>query len=101
MSYVLGIDGEGKKTTGIIVDEDGNVIAEATVGASNPNIVGKEDLISRFTELITTLENEEAASFKRLTQVFAGISGAGHAHAQQQIQRGLRKKRPAQVTKTR
>src|SRR5690625_4536372 len=91
MTYVLGIDGGGTKTTGIIVDKDGNVVAEATVGASNPNIVGQEDLISRFTELITTFENEEAASFKRLTQVFAGISGAGHANAQQQIQAVIRK----------
>lgn len=97
MTYVLGIDGGGTKTTGIIVDEDGNVVAEATVGASNPNIVGQEDLISRFTELITTLENEDAASFNRLTQVFAGISGAGHVHAQQQIQAVLRKIVPATV----
>src|SRR5690625_1317290 len=97
MTYVLGIDGGGTKTTGIIVDEDGNVVAEAKVGASNPNIVGQEDLISRFTELITTLENEDAASFNRLTQVFAGISGAGHGNAQQQIHNVLRKILPATV----
>src|SRR5690625_3997614 len=97
MTYVLGIDGGGTKTTGIIVDEDGNVVAEATVGASNPNIVGQEDLISRFTELITTLENEDAASFNRLTQVFAGISGAGHGNSQQQQRDVLRRILPATV----
>src|SRR5690625_6218132 len=97
MTYVLGIDGGGTKTTGIIVDEDGNVVAEATVGASNPNIVGQEDLISRFTELITTLENEDAASFNRLTQVFAGISGAGHRNARQQLHDVLRNVLPDSV----
>lgn len=97
MTYVLGIDGGGTKTTGMIVDEEGTICAEATVGASNPNSVGKEDLISLFTDLITTLENEHAASFKQLTHVFAGISGAGHGTAQQQILDVLQKVLPTSL----
>lgn len=35
--YVLGIDGGGTKTKGIIADECGNVYAVARVGATNQN----------------------------------------------------------------
>ena len=41
--YVLGIDGGGTKTAGVIADLNGNVAAKATVGPSNPNSV---DLIA-------------------------------------------------------
>jgi N-acetylglucosamine kinase-like BadF-type ATPase len=74
--YVLGIDGGGTKTTGIITDLNGRVFASETVGATNPNNVNKEEVEENLRNLITSLKRQNVDAFNNLSSVFAGMSGA-------------------------
>lgn len=94
MTYVLGIDGGGTKTTGVMADETGKTIAEVTVGASNPNIVGTSDLIKTFTKLKNELLRENEQAFNQVNRLFAGISGTGHPSARKKIQNVLKEVMP-------
>lgn len=85
MRYVLGIDGGGTKTTGLIADETGKAIAEATVGASNPNIVSTTELVNTFSKLKAKLEMKNQEAFSKVDRLYAGISGTGHPSAQKKI----------------
>lgn len=85
VTYVLGIDGGGTKTTGVIANEKGNTIAEATVGASNPNIVDYPHLVKTFSSLVSQLRKKDEDAFKRVSHVFAGVSGAAHSSTKQQL----------------
>ncbi len=65
MNYIIGIDGGGTKTVGILADQTGQVHTRVAVGATNYHTVGKtqtkkvlEDLISQLlAQANVTLEN--------------------------------------------
>lgn len=86
MMYVLGIDGGGTKTTGVIANEKGEKIAEATVGATNPNSVAKEQVKEEFKTLFQILEEQYQNSMVNVNHVFAGLSGAEHPKTRQEMQ---------------
>lgn len=75
MTIVLGIDGGGTKTTGILANEKGETIAEATVGATNPNIVDQETLTDEFSDLLISLDKQNKIAYNQLNSIFAGVSG--------------------------
>lgn len=96
MTYVIGIDGGGTKTTGVIADDHGEVFAEATVGPSNPNSVTKERIKQEFDQLFAQLRKVDTNAFEKVDHVFAGLSGADHlttrAHMKQLIEKLLPEK---------
>lgn len=98
MGYVLGIDGGGTKTTGVIADEQGRTITEATVGASNPNIISTADLKATFSKLKDQLEHQNKAAFQKVDRLFAGISGTGHPSAKQKVHEALSEAMPATMS---
>src|SRR5699024_12339258 len=100
MRYVLGIDGGGTKTTGLIADETGKILAEATVGASNSNIVSPTELMNTFSKLKVKLEVKNRKAFAKVDRLYAGISGTGHPSAQQKIHDILGDVMPAGVSVT-
>ncbi|MGN7297843.1 N-acetylglucosamine kinase [Ferdinandcohnia sp. SAFN-114] len=83
--YILGIDGGGTKTKGVIATEAGTIIAEATVGASNPNNVKKEDLKKELGKLIDILKTESRDTFKEVKRAYAGMSGVDHPSARKEM----------------
>jgi len=97
MSYVLGIDGGGTKTTASIANEKGESVAEATVGPSNPNLVKQDVLIETLTSLKNELIQINPTAFHHITHLFAGVSGAGHFTAQKKIHEALRRVMPEQI----
>ncbi|WP_067730804.1 N-acetylglucosamine kinase [Oceanobacillus damuensis] len=78
MNYVLGIDGGGTKTVAAIADSSGKVVAQTTVGSTNPNSSTAKDLDDTFMELFSNLRKELQADFDHITHLFAGIAGAGN-----------------------
>lgn len=76
--YVLGIDGGGTKTTGVIVTYHGDVCSEATVGGSNLNSKDRSDVIFELVKLVNELKKKDSISFSKITAVFAGMSGGGN-----------------------
>lgn len=84
--YIVGIDGGGTKTKGVIADEKGAIIATATVGATNPNSVTKEDLEVEFSDLFNQLFKKIAGRFSQVKRVFAGISGTEHPARRKEVE---------------
>lgn len=78
MSYVLGIDGGGTKTTAVMADIKGRIIAQIMVGPTNPNVVSEYELLLTFKEIFTNLEQQQPGSTNNIRSIFAGISGAGN-----------------------
>src|SRR5688500_7994524 len=50
----LGVDGGGTKTHAVLIDESGNLIAEATDGASNPLRIGIERAVDNILTAVDT-----------------------------------------------
>jgi N-acetylglucosamine kinase-like BadF-type ATPase len=79
--YVLGIDGGGTKTVGVIADEFGNIIAQQTVGATNHNGVDRKQVEIELLTLFTSLKAQNEDAFANLSVVFAGMSGVDRPDA--------------------
>ncbi|CAG9623628.1 N-acetylglucosamine kinase [Sutcliffiella rhizosphaerae] len=71
---IIGIDGGGTKTTGVVVDESGIVLKLATVGPTNPNSANGEAIKLEFENLFSQLDIKQKLTADDI--VFAGISGA-------------------------
>src|SRR5690625_4043298 len=97
MKYVIGIDGGGTKTKGLLADENGNVVASAVTGPSNPNVVKKNDLTNVFRDLFSSLKQKQEGFEKHTVSLYAGISGAGNKDNEEIIQGILEKHFPEQT----
>lgn len=86
MVYVLGIDGGGTKTTGVISNNRGEKLAVVNVGPTNPNSVRRKDLENALQELFSTLKHQNTDVYSRIKRVFAGISGGDHPQNKQDIE---------------
>lgn len=85
MAYVLGIDGGGTKTTGVVANTEGIAVAEATVGATNPNIVSPQQLKKEFLALAKQLKRQNGQAYHQIDRLFAGVSGTGHPTSRQKV----------------
>ncbi|GAB3799147.1 N-acetylglucosamine kinase [Virgibacillus kimchii] len=97
MEYVIGIDGGGTKTKGLLADEYGNVLAGATVGPSNPNVVKEKKLAHVFQRLFSALRQNSNKLEKINITLFAGISGAGNSENEKILLEIIKKHVPAQT----
>ncbi len=77
MTYLIGIDGGGTKTEGVLTDTRGRVLAHAFGTASNPNDVTLAGSVSVLTGLVNTLLDQGGLSTDDLPEVslFGGIAG--------------------------
>ena len=58
MSYIIGIDGGGTKTAGILATETGEIVAKVQAGPSNYHVVGIEQTQAVLTEIISKLSTK-------------------------------------------
>lgn len=70
---IIGLDGGGTKTTGMVVDEQGRILAEATVGPTNPNSSDYETVKKELKKLFYFFTLKKPLTKEDI--VFAGISG--------------------------
>lgn len=96
--YVLGIDGGGTKTTGVISDEQGKVVAWETVGASNQNGAEISVVKGEFNKLFSSLKRQNEEAFSRVTTVFAGMSGVDRPDAKKVINSIISELSPSNVS---
>ncbi|WP_373893437.1 N-acetylglucosamine kinase [Virgibacillus natechei] len=89
MNYVMGVDGGGTKTTAVIADMNGKIVAKDTVGPTNPNLVSKKELKHTFLALFHSLRQHAPQQFSNISSIFAGISGAGNATNQKVLQESI------------
>ena len=72
MRYFVAIDGGGTKTHGILADENGKILSELSVGATNPNDTGVEASVLRLSGLVNEITKGITPSV-----ICAGVAGAG------------------------
>ena len=77
ISLVLGVDGGGTKSLGLIATLEGNVLARREVGASNPNVVGHDGAANNLYELIALCCTEAHCTPRDLGSMVFGLAGAG------------------------
>lgn len=77
--YVLGIDGGGTKTTGIVTDENGNVYMQAVTGRSNPNTLSQDEFQNVMSGLLLRLKNQHTKIYDQISVCFAGLAGVGES----------------------
>ncbi|WP_162297904.1 N-acetylglucosamine kinase [Halalkalibacillus sediminis] len=94
MTYLIGIDGGGTKTTAILATKQGEVLAESKTSSTNPNLIDNEELEKRITHLLNEFRNHDRKVFSKVSSVFAGVSGAGNSDAKNNFATILRKKLP-------
>ncbi|WP_031539369.1 MULTISPECIES: N-acetylglucosamine kinase [unclassified Bacillus (in: firmicutes)] len=89
--YILGIDGGGTKTTGVITDINGKIIAIHTVGGTNQNGSNKEAIKQKMKELLMELKKQKKEAYSKLAVVFAGMSGVESLEGKQLIEQSIYK----------
>jgi N-acetylglucosamine kinase-like BadF-type ATPase len=94
MEYIIGIDGGGTKTEGVLTDLAGTILARRITGATNPNDVTLPVSVERLHILCMDLLHEAGLSGHHLptVSVFGGIAG-GINHGSH-LENALREKMP-------
>ena len=82
MSYLIGIDGGGTKTLGVLTDENGTVLAKAATAATNPNDVTLPVAVERLEALCRALLEQGVGIFTTKTLVggvlvYHGVHASG------------------------
>lgn len=77
MAYLIGIDGGGTKTLGVLTTANGTVLAQCAVGATNPNDVTLPVAVERLAELCRSLLTSAGLTEVALPEIslFFGIAG--------------------------
>lgn len=80
MEYLIGIDGGGTKTEGVLTDSEGRIRARRVTGASNPNDVTLPVSVQLLEVLCRDLINDAGLEPTCLPgiSVFGGIAGGIH-----------------------
>jgi len=95
MQYVIGVDGGGTKTRGIIADEKGQEIAEYIVGATNQHSVGFDKAKENLFTLFDYLMSQASTSEKDIAGVCIGLAGIDRKEDEKLFESHLVKKFPS------
>lgn len=82
---VLGVDGGGTKSLGLIADQDGHVLAQREVGPSNPNVVGFEEASETLSTLVRQCCDDVRCLPAELSAIVFGLAGAGKDESRRRI----------------
>jgi N-acetylglucosamine kinase len=77
---VLGIDGGGTKSLGLLTDADGAVLARGLVGGSNQNVIGTQVAAANLAALILQCCHEAGCQASEIERAVIGLAGAGAGH---------------------
>ncbi len=74
---IIGLDGGGTKTLGIMINEKGELLARATGDSSNLQAIGAERLGDSLSTLVQELAAAANCSMAEIDHLYAGLAGAG------------------------
>jgi len=86
--YVIGMDGGGTKTVGVLADGTGKILARATGDSSNLQVIGAEKLSGVLAGLVQELCRLAGLEKGAIDHLCAGLAGAGRPADRETI-RGL------------
>ncbi len=87
--YLIGIDGGGTKTHGVISTLEGEVLSEAFKGSANFQMLGVEMVAKLLVGLIYELINSANCKISDVELVVIGITGAGREKDKERIYTGI------------
>ena len=76
MTYIIGVDGGGTKTIGLLTDQDGHILARAESGPSNYHAVGEAQTKKVLADVISQLLTEVNETLEGCTASNPGIQCA-------------------------
>jgi N-acetylglucosamine kinase len=89
--FVLGIDGGGTKTLGLISDLSGKVLGRVVGGTSNPQVVGFERASQVVLKVVRECCHRGGCHPKHLKAVVVGLAGAGREPDRRRAEIEIRK----------
>ncbi|MFJ5771863.1 N-acetylglucosamine kinase [Psychrobacillus sp. NPDC093180] len=95
--YLLGIDGGGTKTEGVVADAYGNVFVRVVTGPSNPTSMSKEEFERTISELLQQIQSKNPDIFNQIEVCFAGMAGVGEKGSQRYTKELLKKYLPSRT----
>jgi N-acetylglucosamine kinase-like BadF-type ATPase len=87
---VLGADGGGTKTLGVVADGDGHELARFQVGPGNPNVVGVEGAATNLLDVVTGCCERAQVMPRDLGTVVFGLAGVGSTGVRDRLAEALR-----------
>lgn len=82
---MLGIDGGGTKTIGLLADGAGTVLANGRGNGSNQNVIGIDNAALNLAELIAGLAKTAARPVSDIGSAVLGLAGAGSERDRQSL----------------
>jgi len=87
---VLGADGGGTKTLGILAAEDGTELSRFQVGPGNPNVAGVEHAAENLLDLVAGCCERAACTPPDLRSIVFGLAGVGSQVVRSKLADALR-----------
>lgn len=89
-AFVIGADGGGTKTLGILADEGGGEISRFQVGPGNPNVVGIEAATRNLLDLVAGCCEHAKVPPAAVGAIVFGLAGVGGATVRDRLAESLR-----------
>jgi len=86
---VIGVDGGGTKSVGLVADPTGNILTRRESGASNVNVVGLDGAARSLRKVITECCEDVRCAPNELGAVVLALAGAGSEQNREGIKRAL------------
>lgn len=86
---VLGVDGGGTKSIGLVADPSGNILTRRESGASNVNVVGLDGAARSLRKVITDCCDDVRCPPNELRSVVLALAGAGNEQNREGIKKAL------------
>ena len=93
-SFIIGIDGGGTNTRGVISNLKGEVLTEVSGEASNYQTQGLESAVKELKAVILTLLRETHVEASSIEKIAAGVAGVGRQSDEKHLRRYLREELP-------
>lgn len=86
---ILGVDGGGTKSLGLVSDLKGRVLARREVGASNPNVVGEGCAVRNLCDLVRQCCSDIETTPAGFAVIVLGLAGAGSREVKEKLRAGI------------
>jgi len=88
-NYVIGIDGGGTETIGVLANHDGLVLAQSRGGATNYQVVGSNKLKTELENVFDDLLQLSRVPKEKVAHIYLGLAGAGRESDRREIKQLL------------
>ena len=89
---VIGVDGGGTKTNGVLMEEGGRILAKTSVGSTNPHSNPEAKVREALHTLVDTLLHDGNAKLENVDGICMGMAGADRPADRGFLERIMREK---------